>query len=60
MNERTTDFLAVLGVTVEEVDGMDGDCARWDSDARHVTICRHLGASGRLAALEDLLTDPSW
>lgn len=60
MSKETTDFLAVLGVTVEEVGDMGGDCARWDSDARVVTICRHLSPRGRLLALEDLLSDPTF
>lgn len=56
MDEEMVDFLAVLGVTVQEVDDVCmGECAMWYEYQRVVKVCRRLGARERAVAMNDLL-----
>lgn len=49
------EFATVLGVTVVEVDDLDGDCAVYDHDTHTIEVCRHLCWRRRGQAFDELL-----
>lgn len=55
MDSDTRDFLAVLGVTVLEVDDLNRDCARWSERTKTLMLCERLCAARREKFVHDLL-----
>lgn len=55
MTTTTEAFILILGVEVQEVDGLDGRCAMWHEPERVVRLCTHLCSRCRENALTDLL-----
>jgi hypothetical protein len=49
------EFAIALGVQVEEVGDMDGECFLWDPDTQTATVCASLCRSRRELGFKSLL-----